>query len=57
MKRNDEVSWHRGDLPRGKGKIVETKEISEGKHIHMVRDPRTNQVFGLPEHKLTHEVL
>jgi hypothetical protein len=46
VKVSDQVSWHRGDLPRGTGTVVEIK-----KGLHMVRDERNN-VYGFREEQL-----
>lgn len=51
---NGHVSWDRGDLPRGKGKVVEVKQLNGG-NLHMVRD-KNNAVFALREDQLTQEV-
>lgn len=50
MKINDQVSWRRGDLPIGRGKIVAIKVVN-GKKLHMVRD-KNNTLYGFREDQL-----
>lgn len=49
-----QISWDRGDLPRGVAKVVEVKEHNE-RRLYMARD-KNNNLFGLPEHVVTEEV-
>jgi hypothetical protein len=55
MKVNDQVSWHKGDLPRGTGTVVEIRENRKGQKLHMVRDEQNN-LYGFREDQLRQEV-